>query len=181
MSLEDVKLSITIYDLLDLYGASYRTKGMQETIPCPFHDESKPSARIYPDVNKVHCYGACSRSFDVVDFVMVKEGLKLPEAVKFLEEKFSIEGLRVEAATKFWQSLDSIKRKKEKQELLGLIFAMGKDLVEKLRAMPSIITIPLWVDFDRILEAANRGDLPPDPEPIREWYRRGRAQLGGEG
>ncbi len=179
MGIGDIKLALTIYDVLDLYGVHYSTKGMQETIACPFHSEEKPSARIYPDVNKVHCYGACARSFDVIDVVMMKEGLSLPEAVKFLEDKFNIESLRVGAATKFWQSLDAIKRKKEKHELLGLIFVMGRDVVEGLRALPTASTIPLWMEFDKILEAASRSDLPPDPEPIQRWYSQAKALLGG--
>lgn len=171
MSISDIKLAISIYDILNMYGVHYSSKGMQETILCPCHSENKPSARIYPDVNKVHCYGACSRSYDAIDLVMIKEGLSLPEAVKFLEEKFSIEKLQVGAATKFWQNLDSIKRKNAKREVLGLIFAMGKDVVANLRSMEPAITIPLWLDFDKILQAASQDDLPPDPEPIRAWYR----------
>lgn len=176
MGIEDIKLALTIYQVLDLYGVHYSMKGMQETILCPFHSEEKPSARIYPDVNKVHCYGACSRSFDVIDIVMAKEGLSLPAAVRFLEDKFSLESLKVGASTKFWQSIDAIKRKKEKHELVALIFSMGKDVVVRLREKPIEMTIPLWVDFDRILVAANQSELS-DSGLIQEWYRKAREVL----
>lgn len=177
MSIEDIKLVISIYSVLDLYGIKYGARGMQETIACPFHSEEKPSARIYPDANKLHCFGACARSFDVVDTVMMKEGLSLPEAMRFLEEKFNIEGLRVEAATKFWQNLDAFKRKKEKQELLGLIYVMGKDIVKPLRALPEKVTIPFWVEFDKIVEDVSSGEKQPDQQPIQDWYRRAKALL----
>jgi len=176
MGIEDIKLALTIYQVLDLYGVRYSMKGMQETILCPFHSEEKPSARIYPDVNKVHCYGACSRSFDVIDIVMAKEGLSLPAAVRFLEDKFSLESLKVGASTKFWQSIDAIKRKKEKHELVALIFSMGKDVVQELRVKPLEVIVPVWMEYDRLLVAANQGELP-DADPIQEWYRKAREVL----
>ena len=176
MGIEDIKLALTIYQVLDLYGVHYSMKGMQETILCPFHSEEKPSARIYPDVNKVHCYGACSRSFDVIDIVMAKEGLSLPAAVRFLEDRFSLESLKAGASTKFWQSIDSIKRKKEKSEIVGLIFSMGKDVVRDLRAKPLEAIVPLWMEYDRLLVAANQGELP-DSDPIQEWHRKAREVL----
>jgi len=177
MGIEDIKLALTIYQVLDLYDVHYSMKGMQETILCPFHSEEKPSARIYPDVNKVHCYGACSRSFDVIDIVMAKEGLSLPAAVRFLEDRFSLGSLKAGASTKFWQSIEGTKQRKDRSELLGLFYVMGKDVVVQLRDKPLAVLVPIWVEFDRLLVIANQKDISPDSEGIRAWYARARAVL----
>ncbi len=53
---------------------------------CPFHDEKTGSFIIY-DNNTFHCFGACSKGGDVIDFIMEKNDMKFLTAVRFLTNK----------------------------------------------------------------------------------------------
>ncbi len=52
---------------------------------CPFHQEDTASFIYNPKQNDAHCFGACGRSFDIIDVLMSK-GLTYIEAVKRLFE-----------------------------------------------------------------------------------------------
>jgi hypothetical protein len=50
---------------------------------CPFHEDKKhPSMSLR--ANKVHCF-SCNQTWDTIDFLIKKEGLTFPEAVKRLQ------------------------------------------------------------------------------------------------
>jgi hypothetical protein len=51
---------------------------------CPFHDDKTPSFALMKD-NRARCFGACGRSWDTIDFIMLKEGKSFPEAVRSLQ------------------------------------------------------------------------------------------------
>jgi hypothetical protein len=51
---------------------------------CPFHEDRTPSMALMKD-NRVHCFGACSKSWDTIAFLMDKDGLRFPEAVRQLQ------------------------------------------------------------------------------------------------
>lgn len=48
---------------------------------CPFHGEKTPSLKYYPKTNTCHCFGACGKSFDVIDVFQNLHGLKFREAI----------------------------------------------------------------------------------------------------
>ncbi len=48
---------------------------------CPFHEDHNPSMALYG--NRVHCF-VCNRSWDAIDSVMERQGLKFREAVRHL-------------------------------------------------------------------------------------------------
>lgn len=50
---------------------------------CPFHDDKGPSMHLYPD-NRVYCF-SCAKGWDTIGFVMERDGLGFPEAVKRLQ------------------------------------------------------------------------------------------------
>jgi DNA primase len=50
-------------------------------LQCPFHEDDKPSLRVYPDTNTYHCFG-CSKSGDVIQFIQDKEQCSKHEALK---------------------------------------------------------------------------------------------------
>ncbi len=56
---------------------------------CPFHNEKTPSFSVSPSKGIFHCFG-CGAGGDVVSFIMQKEGLSYPEAIKFLADKLGI-------------------------------------------------------------------------------------------
>lgn len=55
-------------------------------VSCPFHNEKTPSAKYYPDKNKIFCFG-CQKSADAIDVVMQLYGLEFLAAVTFMIRK----------------------------------------------------------------------------------------------
>ena len=71
------------YVTLKRAGANY--KGL-----CPFHDDKSPSMSVSPAKGIFMCF-ACQTGGDVFKFIMERESLSYPLAIKFLAEKYNIE------------------------------------------------------------------------------------------
>ncbi|MDK2835651.1 MAG: primase [Thermosediminibacterales bacterium] len=56
---------------------------------CPFHSEKTPSFTVNPDKQMFYCFG-CGIGGNVYTFIMQKEHMKFPEAVRFLAERAGI-------------------------------------------------------------------------------------------
>lgn len=71
------KLSLTDfisqYTSVDKYGKAL----------CPFHDDTNPSLSITEGKGLWYCH-ACAKGGDIFTFLMLKENLKFPRAVKIL-------------------------------------------------------------------------------------------------
>ncbi|MGO3018556.1 MAG: DNA primase [Anaerococcus sp.] len=78
----DIVAVIGEYVDLKKSGSSY--KGL-----CPFHNEKTPSFTVDEKKQLFHCFG-CGAGGNVVSFIMQKEGLSYPEALKYLAEKTGI-------------------------------------------------------------------------------------------
>lgn len=74
---------------------------VQETVPlrqrgqefwgcCPFHDEKTPSFHIIPATQVWHCFG-CGEGGDCFTYVMKRENLSFPEAIRYLADRAGIE------------------------------------------------------------------------------------------
>lgn len=57
---------------------------------CPFHDDTNPSMRIYPDRQSFRCW-VCDEGGDVFTWVMKREALSFPETIRFLAERAHLE------------------------------------------------------------------------------------------
>lgn len=55
----------------------------QGKAPCIWHEERTPSMHLYPETNRVFCYG-CNKRADVIDVVMKLENLSMKDAIKKL-------------------------------------------------------------------------------------------------
>ncbi len=66
-----------------------RRDGPRQKGCCPFHGERTPSFVIYPQTNTFKCYG-CGEQGNVIDFIMKRDHLSFPEAVKELGRKCGI-------------------------------------------------------------------------------------------
>ena len=57
---------------------------------CPFHGEKTPSFHIIPATQVWHCFG-CGRGGDVFTYVMERENLSFPDAIRYLADRAGIE------------------------------------------------------------------------------------------
>src|SRR5690348_17207844 len=64
-------------------GASY--KGL-----CPFHPEKTPSFVVTPSRGRYHCFG-CGADGDIFTFLMARENLDFPDALRVLAAKAGVE------------------------------------------------------------------------------------------
>ena len=57
---------------------------------CPFHGEKTPSFHIIPSTQSWHCFG-CGAGGDCFTYVMKRENLSFPEAIRYLADRAGIE------------------------------------------------------------------------------------------
>ena len=67
------------------YGLKPIGRGAQQTILCPFHDETKPSCKVNLEKKAFHCF-ACGAKGNVLDFVARMEDASLTDAARKLAE-----------------------------------------------------------------------------------------------
>ncbi len=74
---------------------------VQETVPlkprgqdlwgcCPFHGEKTPSFHVIPATQVWHCFG-CGEGGDCFSYIMKRENLSFPEAIRYLADRAGIE------------------------------------------------------------------------------------------
>ena len=90
---DDIKQRLDLVELISSYlplqkaGSNY--KGL-----CPFHSEKTPSFVVFPETQTWHCYGACGTGGDNNGFIMRRERLEFPDALRFLAEKAGVQLFR---------------------------------------------------------------------------------------
>ena len=102
---QEVKERVTARQVAERYGLKVRRNGMA---CCPFHNDKHPSMKI--DQN-YYCF-ACGAKGDAVNYVAVLFGLSQLEAVKKINEDFSL-GISIEK-TEIRRKQNSGVREKEK-------------------------------------------------------------------
>jgi len=86
---EEVRRATDLVALVQRY-LPLRRAGRSFSACCPFHQERTPSFHVYPDSQRYKCFG-CARSGDAFSFVMEKEGVDFPEALRMLARDAGIE------------------------------------------------------------------------------------------
>ena len=79
------KIEEVVGDFVKLHRSGSNLKGL-----CPFHEEKTPSFMVSPSKNICKCFG-CGKGGTPVNFIMEKEHLTFPEALRYLAEKYHIE------------------------------------------------------------------------------------------
>ena len=78
MTVEEIKQTISMSDILERYGVKVNRNGM---CCCPIHHERHPSMKVFADGYK--CF-ACNSNGDIFKFVQEMEGCTFKEAFKLL-------------------------------------------------------------------------------------------------
>jgi DNA primase len=89
-SIEEIKARL---DILDIVSETVQLKrsGKSYTGMCPFHANTRtPSFVVWPDSGTWKCFGACNEGGDIFKFVMKRDGLEFPEALRVLAEKAGV-------------------------------------------------------------------------------------------
>ena len=79
-------------DVLALVGETVelRQRGNSYWGCCPFHQEKSPSFHVDPQTGLWKCFG-CGESGDVFAYVMKRESLEFPDAIRYLADRAGIE------------------------------------------------------------------------------------------
>ncbi len=86
--IEKVREASDIVDIISEYIPLKRS-GSNFVGLCPFHHEKTPSFTVSQTKEFFHCFG-CGEGGDVITFIMKRENLSFPEAVRFLADKAGI-------------------------------------------------------------------------------------------
>ena len=82
-----IKQYIGIEQIIRYYGIRVDNWGK---CLCSFHNDENPSMKVNGRKNgKAHCF-VCGKSWDIIDFVMEKELITLPQALEFLDNIFGL-------------------------------------------------------------------------------------------
>ena len=85
-SLEDLKLSVSIYEYLSAnYQAIFQQNGKEFKCLCPLHEEKTASFNVDPELNLFHCFG-CNEEGSIVDLFKGLYSLSNGEAIKRVYE-----------------------------------------------------------------------------------------------
>ncbi len=86
--IDEVRASV---DIAEIVGETVALKrqGRNYLGLCPFHTEKTPSFTVSPEKQIYHCFG-CGVGGDVFSFVVRRDGLSFPEAVRKLAERAGI-------------------------------------------------------------------------------------------
>lgn len=79
-------------DIVEVVSETVRLKksGQNHMGLCPFHSEKTPSFSVNSQRAIYHCFG-CGAGGDVISFVMRRDGITFPEAVKSLASRYGIQ------------------------------------------------------------------------------------------
>ena len=111
MEIPDIKSRLSLSTVLSHYGIKPdRTRH----ILCPFHEDTTPSCRIYPETNTFHCFG-CGATGDQIEFIQRHDKCSKHEAIQK-----AVSLLGTEAKRSSTQSINNGQRCTEPVEVLKI-------------------------------------------------------------
>ena len=85
--IENILQTIDLPELIGETVTLVKRAGTHEGL-CPFHSEATPSFKVFAD--HYHCFG-CGAHGNAIEFIMHKQGLTFPEAVRALASRAGVE------------------------------------------------------------------------------------------
>lgn len=88
--IEEIKARL---DIVEIVGETVklRRSGKNYIGFCPFHHNVRtPAFVVFPDTQTWRCFGACNTGGDVFQFIMRRDGLTFPEALRVLAQRAGI-------------------------------------------------------------------------------------------
>lgn len=86
--IEEVRDRASIVDVISEY-IPLTKRGINYVGLCPFHSEKTPSFTVNSEKRIFYCFG-CNASGNAITFVMKKDGLAFPDAVRSIAQKYGI-------------------------------------------------------------------------------------------
>ncbi len=159
MQIPDIKKNLPITKVLAHYNIKI---DKNNHIKCPFHQDDKPSCKIYIDTNTYNCFG-CGKTGDVIQFIQDKENCSKHEALKIATE---LAGLPTETCQLDRQA--NVKAGNNNIDAMGIAEARGKRAeAEKLPNRQS--------GFTELFEK-QKESLPRSPKALEYLKQRGLNQ-----
>lgn len=129
---DEIKQRVSMIEMLQYYGIETNRSNFCR---CPFHHEKSASFKAYPGSRGFYCFG-CHESGSVIDFVMKFFELPFGDAIKKINEDFSL-GLPI------GEKLD-----RRKQLEMNRQAFMRKRSVDAERAEQERLDNAYWTAFD---------------------------------
>jgi DNA primase len=87
--LDAIRQAVDLPELIGRYVPLKRSGGKSFKACCPFHQEKTPSFTVTPERGTWKCFG-CGKGGNCFHFLMEKEGLRFPEAVRQLAKQAGV-------------------------------------------------------------------------------------------
>ncbi|MFQ5844867.1 MAG: DNA primase, partial [Planctomycetota bacterium] len=154
----DVVELISNYVQLRPSGASFR--GL-----CPFHDEKTPSFHVFPQSGRYKCFG-CSEGGDAFSFLMKRQNLSFPEAIRELGRRVGIE-----VPDRGDVSGEGAARRKRTLEALRFAARFFRELLRRPVGAGALAYLKGRGITDETVEAFGLGFAPPEWEGLCAYAR----------
>jgi DNA primase len=164
----EVKSKLTVVDVV---GETVQLKKAGTTLKglCPFHGEKTPSFIVTPGRETWHCFG-CGEGGDIFSFVMRRDGIAFPEALRRLAQRAGVE---IDERT----SREDAHRKRL-HDVLDTAFAFYHAvLLNSETGAPALAYLRGRGFADESIERAQLGFAPPDWDALVRTLERKR-QIG---
>ncbi len=164
----EVKSKLTVVDVV---GETVQLKKAGTTLKglCPFHGEKTPSFIVTPARETWHCFG-CGEGGDIFSFVMRRDGVAFPEALRRLAQRAGVE---IDERTTREDA-----HRKRLHEVLDTAFAFYHAVLMNSETGAAALAYLRGRGFtDEWIERAQLGFAPPDWDALVRTLERKR-QIG---